>query len=73
MDFLPVDGRLGAGLEQIGFDQACPEKARDIVQHEADIGRTGHREGFGVGGQTFMSMLIIIMHIIRLDAERKTD
>ncbi|TIV05460.1 MAG: hypothetical protein E5W02_28020, partial [Mesorhizobium sp.] len=39
MDFLSVDGRLGAGLEQIAISQACFEKTRGVVQHEAEGGR----------------------------------
>ncbi|OBQ77494.1 hypothetical protein A9K71_10805 [Mesorhizobium sp. WSM3873] len=113
MDFLPVDSRLGAGLEQIGFDQtkclqllprlrgkvnallsrqisphlpmpagqaraaralleAFSGQARDVVQHEAAGERGRHGRNFGVGRQAFVSMLIIIMHIILLDAVCKT-
>ncbi|MCV3206373.1 hypothetical protein OHD62_02490 [Mesorhizobium sp. YC-39] len=92
MYFLPVDGWLGASLEQIGFDQGqglqlillgvgraptrlkpLSKQARDIVQHEADVGCGGHGRDSGVGEQLFVSMLIIIMHIILLDAVRKMD
>jgi hypothetical protein len=72
MDFLLDGDRLGAGLEQIGIDQALFENARDVVQHEADVGRCGHWRTAS-RRQLFVSMLIIIMHIILLDAARKTD
>lgn len=49
------------------------KQARYIVQLEADVGCGGHGWDSGVCEQLFVSMLIIIMHIILLDAVCKMD